>query len=542
MAAMTASTHPDATLAALLARHAARRPGQTAFIEGERSLDFAGLELASRRLAAGLAGLGIGAGERVALWLPNGLAYVTLFLACARLGACVVSVNTRFRAVEVGELVGRSGARALVYHPGFKHIDFDGILSAVATQALAGLDHLVAVGDNAGRAVATPPIPGCAVARYDELGTAAPLDGPRGGADSPAVIFTSSGTTRAPKLILHSQQTLTDHAHAVAAAFGLDAHAAATLQMVPLSGVYGFSQMMAALAGGAPNILMPAFDAAAAAALIVRHNVSHLISTDLLCLRLLEATPRARPFPSLRFAGFSAFTPSITDLVAQGDARGVPFVGLYGSSEIQALFAAQAPGDPPRQRAKTGGRPVSSRARVRVRDIESGALLPVGETGELEFAGPSRMLGYDRDDAASAEAITADGFVRSGDLGYREADGRFVFLIRRGDVMRLGGYLVNPAEIEAHIQALPGVEGCQVVAVERPEGARAVAFVVMAQSTPLNARALRSHCLKGLAKYKLPERFIALDAFPMTQSANGLKVQRTRLREMAEAASRGKNR
>ena len=92
---------------------------------------------------------------------------------------------------------------------------------------------------------------------------------------------------------------------------------------------------------------MSAFDASQAAALIVRHNVSHLISTDLLCVRLLEATPEARPFPSVRFAGFSAFTPSITDLVARGDARGVPFVGLYGSSEIQALFAAQDPADPP---------------------------------------------------------------------------------------------------------------------------------------------------------------------------------------------------
>lgn len=312
--------------------------------------------------------------------------------------------------------------------------------------------------------------------------------------------------------------------------------------MVPLSGVYGFSQMMAALAGGASNILMPAFDAAEAAALIVRHAVSHLIATDLQCVRLLDEAKAARPFPSLRFAGFSAFTPSITDLVAQGDARGVPFVGLYGSSEIQALFAAQAPGDPPEHRAKTGGRPVSPEAQVRVRDVETGAVLPVGETGELEFSGPSRMLGYDRDDAASAEAITADGFVRSGDLGYREADGRFVFLTRRGDVMRLGGYFVNPAEIEARIQTLPGVEGCQVVAVERPEGARAVAFVIMAHDVPLNARALRSHCLKGLAKYKLPERFIALEAFPMTRSANGLKVQRTRLREMAAATARGRNR
>ena len=542
MTTMTAPRPTDTTLAALLARHATERPGQSAFVEGEASLDFAALELASRRLAAGLAGLGIGTGDRVALWLPNGLAYVILFLACARLGACAVSVNTRFRAVEVGELMRRSGARALAYHPGFQHIDFDGILSEVAPQALAGLAHLVAVGENAGRAVSTPPVPGCAVTRYDELGAAPPLDAPTARDESPTVIFTSSGTTRAPKLILHSQKTLSDHAQAVATAFGLDADGAATLQMVPLSGVYGFSQMMAALAGGAPNILMPAFDATEAVALIERHAVTHLVSTDLQCVRLLDEAEAARPFPSLRFAGFSAFTPSITDLVAQGDARGVPFVGLYGSSEIQALFAAQAPGDPPEQRARTGGRPVSPEAQVRVRDIETDALLPVGETGELEFSGPSRMLGYDRDDAASAEAITTDGFVKSGDLGHLEADGRFVFLTRRGDVMRLGGFLVNPAEIEAHIQALPGIEGCQVVAVERPGGARAVAFVVMAGGMPLDFRALRSHCLKGLAKYKLPKHFIALDAFPMTRGANGLKVQRTRLREMAEAASRGRSR
>ena len=539
---MTAPAHREPTLAALLARHAAERPKRTAFIEGERSLDFAGLDHATRRLAAGLAGLGLGAGDRVALWLPNGLAYVTLFLACARLGACAVSVNTRFRAVEVGDLVARSGARMLAYHPGFKHIDFDGILGEIAPGALAGLDHLVAVGDNAGRAVDTPPVPGCTVARCDELAGSAPFDPPPVPARSPAVIFTSSGTTRAPKLILHSQQALSDHARAVAVAFGLDAADAVTLQMVPLSGVYGFSQMMAALAGGAPNVLMPAVDAAAAAALIVRHKVTHIISTDLLCARLLEASGDARPFPSLRFAGYAAFTPSITDLVAQGDARGVPFVGCYGSSEIQALFAAPDPADPPERRAKPGGRPVSPAARVRVRDVDTGALLPAGETGELEFAGPSLMLGYDRDAAASAEVMCADGFVRSGDLGYLETDGRFVFLSRRGDVMRLGGYLVHPAEIEAHIQALPGVEGCQVVAVERPEGARAVAFVVMADGAPIDARALRSHCLKGLAKYKLPERFIALDAFPMTRSANGLKVQRTRLRDMAEAASRSKAR
>ena len=108
--------------------------------------------------------------------------------------------------------------------------------------------------------------------------------------------------------------------------------------------------------------------------------------------------------------------------------------------------------------------------------------------------------------------------------------------------MRLGGYLVNPAEIEAHIQALPGVEGCQVVAVERPEGARAVAFVVMAaKHAPQRPRAPLP-LSQGPRQDKLPERFIALDVFPMTQSANGLKVQRTRLREMAEAASRGKNR
>ena len=539
---MSASRPVDCTLAALLARHAGERPGQTAFIEGDASLNFADLELTSRRLAAGLAGLGIGPGDRVALWLPNGLAYVTLFLACAQLGAVAVSVNTRFRAVEVGDLLGRSGVRILAYRPGFKHTDFDGILGKVAPKVLAGLERLVAVGDNASRAVLAPPVPGCGVVRYDDLSATPPLDAPPVPAESPCIIFTSSGTTHAPKLILHSQKTLTDHAHAVAAVFGLEADDAATLQMVPLSGVYGFSQMMAALAGGTLNVLMPAFDAAEATALIVRHAVSHLISTDLLCARLLDAAPQARPFSSVRFAGFSAFTPSITDLVARGEARGIPFVGLYGSSEIQALFAAQDPAGPPEQRAKTGGRPVSPEAQARVRDVETGALLPVGETGELEFAGPSRMLGYDRDKAATTEALTPDGFVRSGDLGYLEPDGRFVFVTRRGDVMRLGGFLVHPAEIETHIQALPGIEGCQVVAVEHPERTRAVAFVVMAKGAPFDTGVLRSHCLKGLAKYKLPERFIALDAFPMTQSANGLKVQRTRLRDMAEAASIKKTR
>jgi fatty-acyl-CoA synthase len=173
---------------------------------------------------------------------------------------------------------------------------------------------------------------------------------------------------------------------------------------------------------------------------------------------------------------------------------------------------------------------------VRARDPASGAVLAHGASGELEFLAPaSRMAGYYGNPEATREALTEDGFYRSGDLGYTLADGRFVFLARIGDALRLGGFLVSPAEIESVVQEAPGIAACQVVGVPRPEGLRAVAFVLVEKDSSFSEASVLSHVRSRLAAYKVPLRVFPIDAFPVTPGANATKIQKGKLREMAEA-------
>jgi fatty-acyl-CoA synthase len=479
-----------------------------------------------------LAALGIGAGDRVALWLPNVPAWLELLLAVGRLGAVAVAVNTRFRAVEVADIVARSLARALVLWPGFRGIDFLGILETIDPAALARLEALIAYDEGE----APAPLPGRLAAkrvlRYAELAGAATLETARGTADSGAAIFTTSGTTKAPKFVLHTQRSLVEHARAVAPAFGYGAVDAVMLQALPLCGVFGLSQALATLAAARPMVLMPAFEAEAAARAVAAERVTHMNGSDEMYRRMLDASGARRPFPSLRRAGFAAFNSDPAEFVAAGDARGLPLTGLYGMSEIQALFASQSPAAPAAQRALGGGAPVSPLARVRVRDPETGRLLPDGEQGEIEAKGPSLMAGYADDAPATRAALTDDGYLRTGDLGYT-VPGGFVFLARMGDALRLGGFLVNPMEISSHVEAHAAVAACQVVGARTKTGERAVAFVVRRPGVEVEEGALIAHCRAGLAAFKCPETIIFLDAFPVAESANGIKIQRAKLRAWA---------
>jgi fatty-acyl-CoA synthase len=176
--------------------------------------------------------------------------------------------------------------------------------------------------------------------------------------------------------------------------------------------------------------------------------------------------------------------------------------------------------------------------RLAVRDPETGATLPSGASGELWIDAPSRFIAYLENAAATERAIDADGMFRTGDLA-RLADTDFVFEARIGDAMRLGGFLVSPEEIEAVIQAQPGVASVQVVAASSGKTDPVpVAFVLPAHGAVLDEAALLARCREQLARFKVPERIVAVAAFPTVNSPNGPKVQRVRLREMAETLLR----
>ena len=479
------------------------------------------------RVAAGLRNGGVGSGDRVALWLPNGAGYLAAIFACARLGALAIHINTRFRAAEVGNLLRRSRAVALVTQWGFPPVNFAAIFTALPAEDRAALRAVFGLP----LALNVKELAGLPVLPLEGAGADAGRDEGKG--KTSCLTFTTSGTTSGPKLVLHDQQAIAGHAVDVARHIGMDAAESVLLAAVPFCGTFGNAAAMAAIAGGAHLVCLAQFEGDAAAALIRQHRVTHLIGGDDMFGRIAAAAG-GRGFESVRFSGFAAFHSTAAASIAAADAAGMRPHGLYGSSEVQALFSVSEG----KNRLLGGGVPVSHQARLAVRDPGTGSALPPGASGELWIDAPSRFIAYLDNPAATERAIDADGMFRTGDLAKLDGES-FVYEARIGDAMRLGGFLVSPQEIEAVIQAEPGVAAVQVVSASCGEADPVpVAFVQACAGAVLHESTLRARCLEQLARFKVPERIVVVEGFPIVDSPNGPKVQRVRLRETAEALLR----
>lgn len=523
----------------MLARNAIANPAGIAFWYGDHGVTWTEFDERSRRVATGLAQQNIGAGDRVALWLPNVPAWMICFAALARLGAIAVASNTRFRSREIGDIWARAGVKAVVLWPDYRHIDFPDILGAAlpelpALQCLIEYSEIEYAEDGGAESAALKALLSRSATHlkrvaYADLERSALIDADAGTPDTPCLTFNTSGTTSKPKLVLHTQGSVLRHAHDVARVFGYAQPQQVTMQLLPFCGTYGFSQTMAAIVSRTPNAVQHTFDPAVAGDMIRRRKVTRAAMNLDLIRRIYDAEPEKVPFPGIRFfVGTHSNT-----LAAVEEERGFRVQGLYGSSEVQGLYSMQPDVDDAQRRLAYGGVPVAPGGRARARSLTDGSILPHGEHGELELFGPSLLAGYFNDPAATKKAITEDGYFRTGDLGYSLADGSFRFIARIGDVLRLSGFLVNPAEIEDFIQDYPGVTRCQVVGVEPDDATVTVPVAFYTGDAGIAEEALLAYCAKGMARYKVPKRILHLDEFPVVNSANNTKVRRTDLRDMA---------
>lgn len=522
------------TLNGLLDAHLAAHPDRTAFIDGERRLSYAQFDALAEQGARWLEVQGMVAGDRVAVWMVNRIEWLALLFGAARIGVTIVAVNTRYRHAEVEYILAKSHAKMLVLQLNFRKIDFPAELAGVSSEAVPALQK-IAVIDHDERTPVTVlgrPTLACDLASYG--GERSIRSGESADGDAPLLLFTTSGTTKAPKLVVHPQRTISTHSSRAANAYGFTAPGAVMLAALPFCGVFGLNGALAAFAGAAPVVLIDTFDGAEGARLIRQHEVTHTFGSDEMYRRLADAVSDERPFPSARVFGFAAFQPGMSTFAEKMAERGLPLIGLYGSSEVQALFSLQRPDAPFDQRIEGGGYPASGEeVQIRIRDVDTGELLPAGVSGEIEIASPCNFIGYLENPEATAQALSADGFFRTGDIGRLRTDGSFVYETRKGDAIRLSGFLVNPVEIEDEIKAIDGVDDAQVVAVELDGQPRPVAFVIPHAGHAIDPAMVIGVVKSRIAAFKVPARVWSVDAFPVTQSSNGVKIQRARLREMA---------
>ena len=511
----------------------------TALIYQSERISYAALHELVHNTSCGLSKLGIKSGDRVAFWLPNTSAYLVLYLACMQLNAIAVAVNTRFRSSEVADIVTRSGASSLILWPLFKKVNFLEILNAIEDAAFSKLDSIIVYSEAENNHPLPHQLPKSLrskkLASYHELICQSGAEIDNSSADAGCNIFTTSGTTRSPKFVLHSHRSISSHAAEVWHNLIPLIKNEAFFHSLPFCGVFGFNHFSAALYGARANVIQNSFDAREAVNLIDLHRVHYISATDDMLLALLDADDRNPVLPTLTCCGYGAFNLPPEEITQRASMRGLKLIGLYGMSEVQALFARQEHTQVDKYRYLPGGKLISQRACVRVRHPETKEILPHGESGELEFKGPSLLTKYFENDVATDELINEDGYLKSGDLGYTRSSSEFVFQARMGDILRLGGYLVAPAEIENYLIEHESVEAAQVVAVRINNKMKAYAFIILIKNKTASQEKLRNYCLNGLAKFKVPAIFHYLDEFPTTKSPNGTKIQRAKLREIAES-------
>lgn len=490
--------------------------------------------------AAGLHAAGFRRGDSIALWLPSSIEWVVLEFAAAGLGILVVPLNTRYKPAEVAHLLGVGRADALIFSPGFHGIDFAGMVSEVLATTTddvrARLRLLMTVG---GELPADFDTGGRTVLRFETLMATETTDVPWAGQpDDLMNVFGTSGTTSFPKLASQDQKTIVRHARTAARALHLGP-ADRMLCFLPFCGTFGFVALTATLAAGGRAVVQPVYGHDAAVEAVRAHDITHLLSTEAI-IRGMFGAPGAGPDAFATWNRGVVAGVNVRDLLDRAQREwDLTLTNVYGSSELFAVMAVWDPADPAHVRAVPGGRLVDDDIHVRVVDPGTGEPVPEGEAGELQFSGYNVTRGYLSNEQANAAAFTADGWYRSNDRGRALEGGRaFEYQARLADTLRLRGYLVSPGEIEEFLVSTESVAEAQVVGVRDDSTGddRAVAFVKAVPGSSPDPEQLRAACRQSLANWKVPDVIVLVESYPTTPSANGEKVQKNRLREMAVEA------
>ena len=446
----------------------------------------------AKAAAGAMQSLGLKRGDRVGILMGNDEKWLALFYGAALIGAIAVPVNTRFKQDEIDFCLKMAGCRALFYVGRFLNIDFGAMVRQL------GIRHAYDVS----RGIPSAPFSSVAVEPGDLL-----------------LIQFTSGTTAYPKGAMLTHDSMLRDAWAAGTRVGICADDR-YFNCRPFFHVAGSTlSALMALVSGACLVTLPTFEAGAALEMMERERCTLVSGNDTIFQILMGHADFAKRKLCLR-GGWAAAGPQTMRAII--DVLGAKRIcAAYGLSEASPNVAMSDWRDPEDLRIQGLAKPLNG-VEVRIQD------------NEIQVRGWNVMKGYCNSPEADADAFTADGWLRTGDLGELTDDGRLRMIGRLKDVFRVGGENVAPAEVEEVLLAHPAVETAQVVGVPDARlGEVPCAYVTLKHGKSVDAEELLSWCKERSANFRVPRYLRIVESFEAIGMTASGKVQKAKLREHA---------
>jgi len=508
---MTSLMYPDVPLHALMQSTARRYPNRPALRFGDRTVTFAEFDQESNRLGHSLRTLGLRAGDRLGLFLPNCPEYEFGFYAASKLGAIATPLNPSYTAREIAYQLNDAGASALLTHERLWPV------VASARHQLPGVKTIVVVGKvpndlprdvrSCAQMMSSQPPSSLDVAVDPDELVALPY---------------SSGTTGMPKGVMLTHRNLVSNhiQFSTAAGLGPDDR---YLVYLPLSHIYGVALMGLALHSGALQILMERFDLETVATLIAEHGITILYVVPPILLAFANAPSLERTqFRTVRYM-LSAAAPLAPDVARRVEERfGVPVIQAYGLTEASP-DTHHSPLERGKIRLESVGVTVADTEHRVVDLADEQKILGSGEVGEVLVRGPQVMRGYWNAPEETARVLR-DGWLHTGDIGYVDADGYLFIVDRKKEMIKCKSFSIAPADLEAVLVQHPDVSDCAVVGIPDAEcGEVPKAFVVAQAGSTIDPGSLDRFVAERVAGYKRIRCFEIVNAIPRTPSGKILR-------------------
>lgn len=528
------------TLAAQLAETAQDFPNQEAFIAPGERLKWRELESAALRTAKALMSAGVQRGDHVGILMGNSGQWLEFFFACACIGATTVPVNTRFKTEELGYCLKQADVSCLIFTNTFLGIDYSRMLEQVepGIKVAGGLP-----GSQLPKlrlAIMTGPgnLPE-GVMSYEKLLTGTHVvddDALMARAQSVApedvlLIQYTSGTTSFPKGVMLSHANMLLDARAAAVRMGVlptDRY----FSIRPFFHVAGSTlSILVALNTGCSLLTLSKFDVSENLRMLQDEHCTLISGNDTIFLMLMAHEDFAQTKLYLR-GGWAAAGHEVMQKIH--DVMGATEVcNAYGQSEASPNVLMSHRLDPIELRVSGFAFPHPG-IDVRLANPNTDELAESGQQGEIQVKGWNVMKGYYKLPDATSKAFTADGWLKTGDLGESDDQGRFRMVGRLKDLYRVGGENVAPAEVEEVLHGHPAVQQAQVIGVPDARlGEVTGAFVLLKQGQAATSEELVEWCRQRCANFKVPRYLAVIDTFEHIGMTGSSKIQKNKLREHA---------